>query len=229
MKCDVIIPCYNEAKRLPVTLKHLDNYQGEHQLNIIIVDDGSKDETVTIAQAYQSAHTIDVVTVPRNKGKGFALKQGVLKSAAPYVLLYDADAATAIANIDTFFTVMKNGADIVIGNRTMEKKHVQMSWHRRIIGRVYFYLTKPLLPNVQDAACGFKLLKGPLARDLFGVMTIHRFAYDIELLHLAKKAQLVIKEIPVKWNDVAGSKVNIVSDGIESLYQVIKLYMRKNR
>jgi dolichyl-phosphate beta-glucosyltransferase len=228
MKCDVIIPCYNEAERLPATLQHLDAYQGEHQLHIIIVDDGSVDDTVDIAQQADIKHSVTIIKVQCNKGKGYALKQGVLSSTAPYVLLYDADAATAIGNIDIFFDEINNGADIAIGNRTLIKNQVEMTWHRRIIGRVYFYITKPLLPKIQDAACGFKLLKGPLAVDLFSTMTINRFAYDVQLLHLAKKAKFTIKEIPVVWNDVAGSKVNIINDGLESLYQIIKLYLRKH-
>ncbi len=144
-------------------------------------------------------------------------------------LLYDADAATPVMEIAKLAAVLRErGADIVIGSRVLGRQEnmVRMQWHRRIIGTVYRKLCSALIPGVADAACGAKLFTRTAAQDLFSRQQIDRFAFDIEVLSLALRRGYVVFEMPVRWEAIPGSKVNLVWDSLNMLWCVLKLYGR---
>lgn len=229
-----IIPCYNEQDRLATTLQHIADFLAKKTCvalkEIIIVDDGSSDRTAAIAQEWQSRLPIHLVRFQRNTGKGAALRAGVLHASGMLILLYDADAATPICELDRLFEEMKRShADIVIGSRVRPSplRPVEMAWHRQFIGTVYRLLTWPLIPGIDDAACGCKLFRGDVAKKIFSKQRVNRFAYDIEILSLALQNGYTIVTVPVRWRAVPLSKVRIVRDGMEMLMQVFLLYVRR--
>lgn len=232
MRVSFVIPAWNEEKRLPATLEMIRKYKGTFAVHeVIVVDDGSADCTSAIAESWKDRLPVTVIRLAKNRGKGAALRAGVLKASGEYVLLYDADGATRPTELDDFARIIhEKHPDIIIGSRlqTKEGKQVIMSWYRRLVGRTYHALCWSLIPGIVDAACGFKLLKKEIAHDLFSRQQIDRFAYDIEILHLAMKSHYSIVETPVEWTAVPGSKVNLVQDSLQMLWSVLGLYLRRH-
>ncbi len=232
MRVTFVIPAWNEEQRLPVTLEMIHTYKGACTVHeVIVVDDGSTDRTSAVAESWKDRLPITVITLPKNRGKGAALRAGVQLATGEYVLLYDADGATRPNQLDDFAKIVQEkNPDIIIGSRLQGKKegkHVTMSWYRRLIGRTYHALCWSLIPGIIDAACGFKLFKKEIALDLFSRQTIDRFAYDIEILYLAMKSKYSIVEVPVEWTAIPGSKVSIARDSVQMLGSVLLLYLRK--
>ncbi len=231
MTLSVIIPAFNEEDRLPSTLKKLAGYfKGKPAglpvlKEVIVADDGSRDRTVALAKA-EKGLPVRVIELKRNRGKGAAVRAGMLAATGDYALFYDADAATPVEEIGHLFAALKKRkADIAIGSRL--NKDVYMSPHRRFIGRVYHALCYPLIPGIRDAACGCKLFTREAAQAIFKKQRIDRFACDIEILALAQSRKFKIAEVQVKWTAVPESKVRLVKDSTEMLKSVVVLYGRK--
>ena len=219
MKLSVIIPVYNEAKRLPAALaicrRHPD-------WEIIFVDDGSTDAT---AQMIKKAG-FKLITYPRNQGKGYALKQGVAAAAGPLILITDVDFSTPIIELPKLLCVK---ADIVIGSR--KTAGAKITRHqprlREFLGKQFTNLTNFWLgTKVSDVTCGFKLFKAPIAKKLFALSKIKRWGYDAEIIYLAKKLNYQITEVPVTWQNDARTKVALFPDVFRSLLDLllIRLY-----
>lgn len=232
MTLSIIIPAYNEEDRLPSTLQKLAAYfagkpSGLPDLKEVIVsDDGSRDRTVELANAMAKDLPIRVIALPKNQGKGAAVRAGMLAATGDYALFYDADAATPVEEIGNLFTALeREHTDIAIGSRL--NKDVYMSPHRRLIGRIYHAVCWPLIPGIRDAACGCKLFTKKAARAIFSRQTINRFACDIEILALARSHRFTVTEVQVKWTAVPESKVRLVKDSTEMLKSVVVLYARK--
>ncbi len=232
MTLSIVIPAYNEAKRLPKTLERLqDCFAAQTDvtlLEVIVVDDGSQDGTAAMAAEWAGRLPIRTEILPLNQGKGAAVRTGVLAAHGDLVLFYDADGATPPSEILKLIAVQRQtSADVVIGSRiAAEKGIVTMSYSRRFIGRVYHALCSPLVPGIHDTACGCKLFTHQAAQRLFALQTIDRFAFDVEILFLAHRLGLVIKEVTVNWTAVGESKVRVVRDGLNMFRSVLGLYRR---
>lgn len=228
----IVIPALNEHDRLGPTLRHiadhLDVLKVEDILvhEVIVVDDGSTDDTTMIAQTFRGL-PMHVITFPMNKGKGAASRAGVQLATGDAVLIYDADAATPITEVIKLkHALIQDGSDIAIGSRVKGKGSlVSMSFHRRIIGRVYHFFCSRLVPGIHDTACGCKLFRTQAARMLFERQRIDRFAFDVEVLALALRMNMMISEVPVNWTAIPESKVRIVRDGLQMLLSVLRLYL----
>jgi dolichyl-phosphate beta-glucosyltransferase len=227
----ILVPAYNEEKRLPSTLKKwqefLNNEKNlEYKVNeIIIIDDGSKDKTISVAQRFNEFLPIKVINIEKNKGKGNAIRCGVKKAGGDFIFIYDADAAVLPEEIKKFLLEIKE-YDIVIGSRTAKNSKTKMSFIRRFIGLCFHIFCYPLIPKIKDASCGAKLFKTEFAKQIFELQKINRFAFDIEILWLAKKMNYKIKEVGVTWQEISGSKVNIFKDSLEMFFSVLGLYKR---
>jgi dolichyl-phosphate beta-glucosyltransferase len=227
----VIIPAYNEEKRLGKTLSKWQEFLRTAILNyeikeIIIVDDGSEDKTAEIAESFKKQLPIKIIKISQNHGKGNAVRNGVAASAGDLIFIYDADAAALPGELNKLFFQV-NGVDIVIGSRIALGAKINMSLLRRLAGMCFHLLCRPLVPGIKDASCGAKLFKNSSAKKIFKLQKINRFAYDIEILWLAKKLNYKIKEVGISWREVPGSKVNILRDGFEMLFSVLYLYKRQ--
>lgn len=217
MNLSVIIPVYNEAKRLPRALTICGKNPG---WEIIFVNDGSTDNTAKLIK--QSGFKL--ISYPKNQGKGYALKQGVKSATRPLILITDVDFSTPLSELPKFLKAL-NGAEIVIGSR--KTKGAQITKHqprlREWLGKQFTNLTNLWLGlKVTDVTCGFKLFKTPVAKKLFTLSKIKRWGYDAEILFLAKKLKFKIAEVPVIWRNDQRTKVSLFKDILRSL---IDLYL----
>ena len=207
----IVIPAYNEEKRLPEALNRMLSYLKKRKLKneIIIVADKSKDNTLGIVKNYSKKYkNIRYMYNPKKQGKGYAIKKGVLASKGSLVLFTDADTSTPITELDNFMPQIK-GYDIVIGSREHKDSIVKNKLISRVIlgnlGNILLRLL--LIRKIKDTQCGFKLFKGNIARKLFSLSRIKGFGFDFEIIFLAQKNRYRIKEMPVNWTYCGGTKV----------------------
>lgn len=231
----VIIPAYNESGRILPTLGRIDEYLRNYfeKFEIIVVNDGSFDNTGDIvAEACKKITSIKYINYQPNRGKGFALRRGVALSTGDIVLISDADLSTPIEELEKLLTFYDNGVDIAIGSRALEESQivVRQPWWREFMGRMFNRFIKSLiLRDFRDTQCGFKLFRGDIAREVFSLSCIDRFAYDVEILYIAKKLGYKIKEAPIKWINSPESRIRPIRDSFQTALDVLKIRFRKYR
>lgn len=228
----IVVPAYNEERRLPPTLIDMIDFFDRTALayEIIVVDDGSTDATSDVVQKFERVREqVTLIQLPKNYGKGHAIRLGVLNSRGSMVLFADADGATPIAEFSRLQAALQAGADVAIGSRALASTDTKVttSVHRKLLGRIFNRCVNTILvPSIADTQCGFKLFTRTAALFLFRRQTSDRFSFDVEILYIAEKAGLSIKEVPINWNNIPGSKVNLVIDSMRMLRDVFKFRMR---
>jgi glycosyltransferase involved in cell wall biosynthesis len=226
----VVIPAYNEAARLGKTLTAVVNYlrQSWPDAELIVVDDGSNDQTATLAREVfdQNARNLrtSVISYKSNLGKGRAVRLGLLAARSDVVLFSDADLSTPITEAPKLVDPISNGQfDVTFGSRALDRKliGVHQPWRREQGGRV-FNLVVRLATGLPfwDTQCGFKAFRMSVCRPLVEAATVDRFGFDVELLYLAFRAGLRLKEVPVRWDHNEGSTVSLASDSFRMLSEV---------
>lgn len=216
----VVIPAFNEELRLPATLAEIVEYfdgRGE-TAEIIVVDDGSLDGTAKVVDDWRGHRPqIRSIRFPANRGKGAAVRAGVLAATGSEVLFTDADGATPIEELTRLRAALADGADIAIGSRAKRAEDVTVTarWYRRVIGRVFHRLVKIVAgTDFADTQCGFKLFDVAAAQDLFATQRVEGFGFDVEILQAAKARGYRVDEVPVNWTHRTGSGINLVSSSV---------------
>lgn len=228
----VVIPAYNEEDRLAEPLIETLFYLREESdgVEVLVVDDGSRDGTAAVAQDVGDEFPeVRLLRLPANRGKGFAVRTGVMNSTGQFVLFADADGSTPIRDVERLRKRIDAGADLAIGSRELGDGEVEVETraYRKLMGRIFHGLVSLLaVGDFEDTQCGFKLLRGPVARDLFGRLRMDGFSFDIELLSLALEKGYRVEEVPVNWSHVPGSRVNLLTD---SLCMVRDLFVIRSR
>jgi len=192
---------------------------------VIVVDDGSADETLALARHFEAAAKCVRVLPRPHAGKGAAVRAGMLAAEGRYVLFMDADGATPLTEIPRLMARM-NHYDIAIGSRAAESPDVVVttSLLRKGIGRVFASLVNVLtLSGVKDTQCGFKLFRREVVGPIFSRQTIDGFAFDVEILLIARKLSFRVAEVAVNWKAQDGSKVNVVTDSFRMLGDILRL------
>lgn len=220
----LIIPAYNECKRLPPYLSSIVTYFTHRPFvdyEIIIIDDGSADETsATIAGCLPACSRLSLLLHPRNLGKGAALRTGILAARGDWLLLADADGATPIKEEQKLRQAIEGGAASAIGSRLLEtgKSDLERFWYRRFSGRIFAAITRFLfhLP-VRDTQCGFKMFRRETALQVLPYCRETGYLFDLEILLWTHRLGYPIAEVPVIWRDVPGSKVCLGRDGLRML------------
>jgi len=214
----VIIPAYNEEKRLPKTINEIFDYLSKKNFSfeVIVVNDGSKDKTAEIVKELMKKYpNLKLIDNKENKGKGAAVRQGMLEAQGKFRLFSDADHSTPISEIEKFLPEFEKGADVVIASRDIKGAILDppQPLFRRFVGEGFKILRKIVLDlwEIQDTQCGFKCFKAEVVEKIFSKCKINRFAFDPEILILAKRAGYKIKEIPVYWRNDPESKVKFKS------------------
>lgn len=225
----VVIPAYNEAVRLGNTLRAVVDYLRQHQpdAELIVVDDGSSDRTADLArEVFQDAGGLrtSVISYKSNLGKGRAVRLGLLAARGDVTLFSDADLSTPITEAPKLVDPIVSGQyDVTFGSRALNREliGVHQPWRREQGGRV-FNLVVRLATGLPfwDTQCGFKAFRMSICRPLVEAATVDRFGFDVELLYLAFRAGLNLKEIPVRWDHNEGSKVSVISDSFKMLNEV---------
>ena len=233
MHLSVIIPAYNEEKRLPQTLREIDEYlrKQNFESEIIVVSDGSKDRTVEVTKNLMSKiKNLRVIEFKENRGKGFGVKEGMLSALGNFRLFTDADNSTPINQIEKIWPEFEAGYDIVIGSRDIKGAILDppQPLFRRFTGEVFKYLRKMIVDlwGIEDSQCGFKCLTKKAAEDIFPKCKINRFAFDPEILLIGKKMGYKIKEIPIYWKNDLQSKVKLKSM-IKMLIDLFKIRLNE--
>lgn len=223
MKPDIsiVVPAFDEDERLGVSIEKILAYVQTNNLaaELVVVDDGSTDRTADIARESASKYHGSVTKVIRyeqNRGKGYAVKTGLMSAEADIAIFSDADLSTPIEELPKLIDPIRAGQyDITFGSRAIDRSLIgdRQPWRREQGGRVInFAIRKISGLEFADTQCGFKAFNMTKFRPLLDLMTIDRFGFDVEFLYVAKYHGLRLAEIPVRWNDVAGSKVSVFRD-----------------
>lgn len=228
----IVIPAYNEAARLPRTIETIVRYLSGRvaSYEIIVVDDGSRDATAEVARrALESIERSDVIRFERNRGKGAAVRAGMLRAQGDHILFSDADLSTPIEEEARLRQALREGADVAIGSRALAESDItlaQSAW-RQWAGRSVNALLRLLgLTSSHDTQCGFKVFTRAAAHELFSRARIEGFLFDVEILFLAQRAGLRVAELPVRWHNDPDSRVSLVRHLPRIVVELIKLRLR---
>lgn len=233
MEISIIIPCYNEEKRIKKTLEKIWEYfkSKEIDFEIIVVDDGSRDKTVEIVEKWKEGkENIKLIKHPKNKGKGAAVKTGVMNAEGNLILFTDADLSTPIEEYEKLKKFIDSGYDISIGSRGLKESKilVPQPFFRRMIGRIFPFLVRLIvIRKFKDTQCGFKLFKKEVAKEIFKNLKTTGFAFDVEILYNSVKKRYKIKEVPVTWMNSPYSTVKIFRDSFKMFISLLKIRFLK--
>jgi dolichyl-phosphate beta-glucosyltransferase len=229
MDISIIIPAYNESERILPTLEKICRYMKEEykSFEIIIVDDGSKDDTVEVLEKFIKKYPqMQLLKHKVNSGKGAAIKTGVMSSKGRLILFSDADLSTPIEELKKLNKAILDGYDISIASRGLKDSNIVIPqpFHRRLAGKIFPLLVRLIvLKDFRDTQCGFKLFTKEAGLFLFSNLQTESFAFDVEILYRAIKNNLKVKEVPVKWINSDISKVNIFTDPIKMFISLFKI------
>ncbi len=230
----IVIPAYNEERRLPRTLEAIIAYitRQPYAVEVLVVDDGSDDNTASVAANYPGVQLLQ----RDHRGKGFAVRSGALAARGDYVLLCDADLAVPIEEWDKIYRHLREGSDVVIGSREgIGALRKDEPWYRHLMGRVFnLFVRVVAVGGIQDTQCGFKAMPHDIAQDLFQRVRIYAddapvvsgaavTAYDVEILFLARRRGYRIAEAPVIWHYGTETKVDPLRDSIRNLRDVLRV------
>ena len=231
----VVIPAYNEEKRLGATLARVIAYleAQPYGWELLVVDDGSSDATAAVAEAAGSGgqRAVRVLRNSPNRGKGFSIRRGMLEARGKYRLFSDADLSTPIEELDRFWPFFDSGAAVVIGSRAMEESRltVRQSPLREGVGRLFNSCVRCMLvPGIHDTQCGFKMFTAEAAEAVFVQQRMHGFSFDVEALMLARRSGFEVREVPVTWTNAPGTKVSAWK-GATAFWDLVVLKLRHYR
>ena len=225
----IVVPAYNEDKIIKENLRKIISYlrTKKYDWEIVIADDGSTDKTASLVKKeIDKDKRVSLVRLKKNKGKGGALKEGMLAAKGKYIIFMDADLSVDLGNVDIFLKELKKGAAVVIASRRVKgaKIEVHQPWHRETMGRVFTLLTRILMKvNISDFTCGFKGFTKESAKKIFSASLINRWAYDAEILFLADKFGYKIKQMPITWKNRNETRVRLKRVVFESLRDLLKI------
>lgn len=235
----LVIPCYNEAERAHRMFEGLNAFAQAYagDFEFIIVDDGSTDNSLAVIaenamyQKWLSENKIQIIK-QQNTGKGGALSNGIAVAKYPFILTLDADMATQPIQLLEWLQMRKTYSEkeIWIGSRELPNSVVKDSIKRKVVGNIFNFFIRLLFSmHIRDTQCGFKLYPAPAAKTLFASLVHKGWAHDVEILTKANRAGYAIIQMPVVWNAIEGSKINIFTDGMRMLKAIISIrFMNKN-
>lgn len=228
IKLSIVLPAYNEEKIIENTLNEILRYLNnkKYSWEVVVADDGSKDKTSQIVKKF-SDRGVRLVRLLKNKGKGGALREGMLKARGEYVIFMDADLSVPLENLDVFLKKLDAGSDVVIASRRIKGAVilVHQPFIREAMGRVFTLLTRFLtsVHEVVDFTCGFKGFSNIAAKKIFTNSQINRWAYDAEIIFLAKKYGFSINQSPITWKNREDSRVRLKSIVLETFRDLLKV------
>lgn len=224
----VILPVYNEEKLIRNTLNEVESYLNSqnYTYEIIAVNDGSFDGTLKILDDFAgNTDNLKIVNNPGNRGKGYSVRSGMLAASGKYRLFMDADNSTDIKEVKKFIEALERGSDAAIGDRALAGSVITLNQpvYKKILGKIgNIFIRSLTIQGIKDTQCGFKCFTEELVRDIFPVLEIDRWAFDVEILALSLKRGYGIKSIPIAWKNRIESKVKLI-DYLLTFADLIKI------
>jgi Glycosyltransferases involved in cell wall biogenesis len=225
----IVIPAYNEEKRIRPTLINVADYLLRKNIvwEIIVVDDGSSDNTVAVVEGLSSSRPhMAVLRLDKNSGKGKAVREGMLKGKGSYLLFMDADSSTCIEELEKFLPFIEEGRDVIIGTRKKLGAEIieHQSFLREFFGKGFTWFSNILTGvSVSDFTCGFKCFSEKAAKLIFQKAILNGWSFDAEVLFIARRSGYDIYEVPVKWKNDRSSKVRLMRDIVNSFKGLIRI------
>lgn len=222
----IIIPAYNEAARIELTLERVLACVATRgwDAEVLVVDDGSTDSTPEIVERWMTTHPrLHLLRNPGNRGKGYSVRHGLLEGAGDVVMFTDADLSAPIEEAEFLLAALVEGADVAIGSRWLDKERqtAHQPMYRRFFGRCFNAVTRIAMRlPFKDTQCGFKAFKRPAAQVIFRLQRIERWGFDPEILFLARKLKLSVREVPVSWGHDERSRISYLKDGMRMLQDI---------
>lgn len=232
----VVIPAYNGSRTLRATLDDVHSFLASRAVphEILVVDDGSTDDTAAIAERFareRPGAACRLLRNERNRGKGYSVRRGMLESSRDWRLFMDADNSTRITHLDAFAPPAR-AHPVLIASRRLDASRIVRRQHpiRQMLGKSFPYLVRAIaLPEISDTQCGFKLFRADAAREIFPRQRVERFAFDVEILLLARRLGYPIGEVPVDWDNPTVSTVRIHADTFQMFADLIRSAWRLRR
>ncbi|MGB7875597.1 MAG: dolichyl-phosphate beta-glucosyltransferase [Anaerolineales bacterium] len=229
----IIIPAYNEEHRLPRTLEQIFAFLGEqnYTAEVLVVENGSKDETFEIASEFARHNPILHVYQEIKRGKGNAVRRGMLEAGGHYRFLCDADLSMPIAEVNKFLPPALNDIDIAIASREVPGAvRYNEPQYRHLTGRVFNTLIQILvLPDLQDTQCGFKCFRAEVAEDIFRYQTLNGWSFDVEVLYIAQRKGYRICEVPINWYFKTDTKISVLQDSWQMFLDLLTIRRNARR
>ena len=223
----IVIPAFNESARIGATLADVVRSSQAHGWNaeIIVVDDGSTDDTAAIVRSFVDRYPfVRLLPNGSNCGKGYSVRNGMLHAAGEIVLFTDADLSSPIEEAPRLFAAIREGADVAMGSRWLEssRQSIRQPLYRRFFGRCFNVVTRMIMRlPFADTQCGFKAFTRPAAQTVFHLQRIERWGFDPEILFIALKRGLVVREVPVTWGHDERSRISYLRDGLQMLKELL--------
>ena len=228
----IVIPAYNEEKRLGLSLRKIMDYLDSRglQAEIVVVDDGSSDQTAAVAKEILKDWPLArVLVLPKNQGKGAAVREGVLQASGELILFSDADLSTPIEELEKMLPLAREGYEVVIASRALPGAEIKrkQSWLREHMGKTFnLFVRLLLIKGIKDTQCGFKLFQQEAARKIFSLVQCQGFAFDVEVLWWARKFGYKIAQVPVVWVNSPESRVRLIRSSIKMFLDLVKIKKR---
>lgn len=225
----IVIPAYNESARIEATLSRVMaciETQG-WDAEVLVVDDGSKDDTVAILEQWMDLHpNLHVIRNPGNRGKGYSVRNGLLQAAGEVVMFTDADLSAPMEEADRLLAAIADGADVAIGSRWMDRTRqtIHQPLYRQFFGRCFNAITRNVMGlPFKDTQCGFKAFRREAAQVIFRLQLIERWGFDPEILFIARKLKYTVREVPVTWGHDERSRMSYLKDGMKMLEEMVTI------
>jgi len=231
----IVIPAYNEELRLRETLSRIHDYVRDKKIHaeILVVDDGSRDETRRVGEEFLKGRSGRVISYRENRGKGYAVRRGIAEAQGSWILMTDADLSAPIEEYEKLATAVREAdLDLAVGSRALEGSKIEVRQNplRELMGKTFNRIIRLTtgLP-FRDTQCGFKLMDRQRVKPLFDRMIVDRFAFDVELLYLSHRLGLATREVPVVWRNDSNSHVSLLMDPLRMLFDVARVRWRFRR
>ena len=232
MQLSVVIPAKNEATRIGETLKRCVDYLRSKKIDyeIIVVDDGSTDETRQETEKFSGQH-VKLTPERNNKGKGYSVREGMRASIKDHAMFLDADNSTSIEQLDGFLPHVEH-YDLLIASRNLKESTIAIAqpWLRSTLGKAFPLLVRLFaVRGIKDTQCGFKLFNRKAIDEIFSLSRLDRWGFDVELLFIAKRRGFRIKELPVTWKNDAASKLRPFRDALDMFWDLLSIRINSLR
>lgn len=223
----IVIPAYNEERRLPESLTKVADFiaQQSYPIEVVIVDNNSKDRTGEIAKEFARSFPYARALFEPRQGKGAAVRSGMLAGCGEFLLICDADFSMPVDEVTKFVPPAINGYHVAIASREVPgARRVGEPEYRHLMGRIFNFIVRLLaIPQIQDTQCGFKAFRRDVARDIFALQTIDGWGFDVEVLFIALKHGYSLVEVPITWYYRPQSRINPIRDSINMVFEVMKV------